>query len=127
MLTSLSLGSWNAGSNRQTTCFSVRVDGAPKVLLEIVAFPGGLGHDPQYNQSLAWSGDVRVVQYQPSDCLVLGLTADAFSQHLSASGFMSKKRYVGMCVCECVHLSVCMSVCPRAFSEMRTVPLTAVS
>lgn len=60
MLTSLSLGSWNAGSNRQTTCFSVLVDAALKMLLEIVAFPGGLGHDPQYTQSLAWSGDVRV-------------------------------------------------------------------
>lgn len=48
-------------SDDRQLCFSVLVDGAPKMLLEIVAFPGGLGHDPQYNQPLAQSGDALVV------------------------------------------------------------------
>lgn len=106
MLTGLSSGSWSAGS-KTTTYFSVLVDGAPKMLLKIVAFPGGLGHDPQDNQSLAWSGDVPVVPYQPSDGLVQGLTAAAFSQHLSAHWLVSKKWCVFVCMCVHVSVGVC--------------------
>lgn len=47
----------------------VLVDGVPKVLLGIMVFPGVLGHDPQYNQSLTWSDNVPVALYQPSDGL----------------------------------------------------------
>lgn len=66
---------------------SVLGDGAPKMLLETMVFPGVLGHDPQYNESLAWSGNVL---YQPSDSLMV-------CQHLS-----TREQNEGVvCVCVC--------------------------
>lgn len=85
---------------------SVLGDGAPKMLLETMVFPGVLGHDPQYNESLAWPGDVPAVLYQPSDGLMV-------CQHLS-----TREQNEGVCVC--------VSLCPEVF-EMCTVPLTEVS
>lgn len=62
-------------------------DGAPKMLLETMVFPGVLGHNPQYNESLAWPGDVPAVLYQPSDGLMV-------CQHLS-----TREQNEGVCVC----------------------------